>query len=75
MLNKRSLEQSKKIIDWQAFWGNKWTSFKKINIQGITNEKVKLLEISILNTEFYEEKCSKAAVDKCFIGERVLEIS
>ena len=31
MLNKRSLEQSNKIIDWQAFWGDKWICFKKMN--------------------------------------------
>ena len=38
-----------------------------MNIQGITNEKVKFLEISTLNTDYYEEKYSQTAVHKCFI--------
>ena len=46
-----------------------------MNIQGITNEKVKLLEISTLNTDYCEEKYSQTAVHKCFIGKPVLNIS
>ena len=34
--------------------------------KGITNEKVKFLEISTLNTDYYEEKYSQTAVHKCF---------
>ena len=75
MLNKRSHEQGKKIIDKQAFWGGKWTCFKKMNIQGITNEKVKFLEISTLNTDYYEENYSQTAVHKCFIGKLVLKVT
>ena len=33
-----------------------------MNIQGITNEKVKFLEVSTLNTGYYEEKYSRTAV-------------
>ena len=44
-------------------------------MQAITNEKVKFLEISTLNTEYYEEKYSQTAVRKCFIGKLVLNIS
>ena len=44
-------------------------------MQAITNEKVKFLEISTMNTEYYEEKYSQTAVRKCFIGKLVLNIS
>ena len=44
-------------------------------MQAITNEKVKFLEISTLNTEYYEEKYSQTVVRKCFIGKLVLNIS
>ena len=59
MLNKWSLEQSKKIIDSQAFRGDKWTCLKTMNIQWVTNEKVKFLEILTLKTDYYEENCSQ----------------
>ena len=36
-----------------------------MNIQGITNEKVKFLELSTLTTDYYEEKYSQTAVHKC----------
>ena len=49
--------------------------FWKDELQGITNEKVKLLEIFTLNIEYYEEKYSKTAARKCFIGKLVLKIS
>ena len=39
-----------------------------MKVQGITNEKVKFLEISTLNTDYYEEKYSQTAVRKCLIG-------
>ena len=46
-----------------------------MKVQGITNEKVKFLEISTLNTDYYEEKYSQTAVHKCFIEKLVLKIS
>ena len=46
-----------------------------MNIQGITNEKVEFLEISILNTDYYEENYSQTAVRKCFIGKLVLKVT
>ena len=45
-----------------------------MNMQAITNEKVKFLEISTLNTECYEEKYSQTAAHKCFTGKLVLKI-
>ena len=46
-----------------------------MNIQGITNEKVKFLEISTLNTDYYEENYSQTAAHKCFIGKLVLKVN
>ena len=46
-----------------------------MNIQGITNEKVKFLEISKLSTNYYEENCSQTAVHHCFIGKLALKLS
>ena len=43
-------------------------------MQGITNEKVKILEISLQSTDYYEEEYSQAAVHECFIGKIVLKI-
>ena len=44
-------------------------------MQGITNEKVKILGISLQSTDYYEEEYSQAAVHECFIGKIVLKIS
>ena len=46
-----------------------------MNVQGITNEKVIFLEISTLNTYYYEENYSQTAAHKCFIGKLVLKVT
>ena len=46
-----------------------------MNIEEITNEKVKFLEISTLNTDYYEENYPQTAVHKCFIGKLVLNVT
>ena len=44
-------------------------------MQGITDEKVKFVEISTLSTDFYEENYLETAVHRCSIGKLVLKIS
>ena len=44
-------------------------------IQGMTNEKVKFVEISTLSTDFYEKKYSETTVHKCSLGKLILKIS
>ena len=46
-----------------------------MSIEGITNEKVNFLEISTLNTDYYEENYLQTAVHKCFIGKLVLKLT
>ena len=47
----------------------------KRRIQGITNEKVKFVEIYTLYTDYNEENYSQTAVHRCFIVKLVLKIS
>ena len=46
-----------------------------MNIEGLTNEKVKFLEIFTLSTDYYKESHSQTAFHKCFIGRLVLKVT
>ena len=44
-------------------------------MEGVTNEKVKFVETSTLDTNYYEENQSQTAVHRCFTGKLILKIS
>ena len=44
-------------------------------MEGITNEKVKFVETSTMNTNYYEANQSQTAAHRCFTGKLILKIS